>query len=77
VATLGGGAFTTLRLGAVTLRAGGSSGACCLAKMASRFLIALIGLMFSVFVQGTMAPSALRSSTVIEMERSCCEVTGI
>ncbi len=34
VATLGGGAFATLGLGAATIGAGGSSGACCLAKMA-------------------------------------------
>ncbi len=34
VATLGGGAFATLGLGAATLRAGGSSGACHPAKMA-------------------------------------------
>jgi hypothetical protein len=34
VATLGGGAFATLGLGAATLGAGGTSGACPLAKMA-------------------------------------------
>ncbi len=34
VATLGGGTFATLRLGAVTLGAGSASGVCGLAKMA-------------------------------------------
>jgi len=77
VATLGGGAFTTLGLGAVTLGAGGSSGACRPAKMAVRFLIALMCLIFSVVVLGTTAPSVLRSFAAVEMDRSCCEVTGI
>jgi hypothetical protein len=77
VATLGGGAFATLGLGAATLGAGGSSGACRLAKMAVKSWIALMCLIFSMVVVGTAAPRALMSSVAVEMERSCCEVTEI
>ena len=92
VATLGGGAFATLGLGAATLGAGvpvrtlgacvpvcivGSSGVCRPAKMVVQSCIALICLFFSVVVVGTATPSAVMSSAVVEMERSCCEVTGI
>jgi hypothetical protein len=34
-------------------------------------------LIFSVVVVGTAVPSAVMSSAAVEMEISCCEVTGI
>ena len=92
VATLRGGAFATFGLVAATLGAGvpvrtlracvpvrivGSSGVCRPAKMALKSCIAMICLIFSVVVVGTATPSAVMSSAVVEMERSCCEVTGI
>jgi hypothetical protein len=78
VATLGGGADTTLAVGATTLGDGGSSGAShCPVMMAVRFWIAIICLIFSVVIVGTVFPSALRMSAAATMERSCCEVTGI
>jgi hypothetical protein len=92
VAILGGGAFATLGLGVTTLgvsvpvrtlgacvpvRIVGSSGVCCPAKMAAKSCIALICLIFSVVVVGTATPSAVMSLAAIEMERSCCEDTGI
>ncbi len=76
VATLRGGADTTLAVGATTLGDGGSSGASrCLVMMAVRFRIAWICLIFSIIVVGTVFPSALRMSAAATMERLCCEVT--
>jgi hypothetical protein len=78
VATLGGGADTTLAVGATTLGNGGSSGAShCPVMMAVRFWIAKICLLFSIILVDTVFPSTLRMSAAATMERSCCEVTGI
>ena len=46
------------------------------AKIEDKSLIALMCLIFSVVVVGIAAPSALMSSAAVEMELSCCEVTG-
>ena len=84
VATLGGGVFATLGLGVATLGASvpvltvgcEPVRTCRPAKMAVKSGIALICLIFSVVVVGTVAPSALMSSAAVKMERSCYEVTG-
>jgi hypothetical protein len=92
VATLGGRVFATLGLGAATLGAGvpvrtlgacvpvciiGSSGVCRPAKMVVKSCIALICLFFFVVIVGTATLSVVMSSAAVEMERSCCEDTGI
>jgi hypothetical protein len=46
------------------------------AKIEDKSLTALMSLIFSTVVVGIAAPSALMSSAAVEMEISCCEVTG-
>jgi hypothetical protein len=46
------------------------------AKIEDKSWIALMCLIFSAVVVVITAPSALMSSAAVEMEISCCEVTG-
>jgi hypothetical protein len=89
VATLGGGAFATLVLGAATLGAGrGCVVVGCVlvrnalllslapAKIVDKSWMALMCLIFAAVVVGIAAPSALMRSAAVAMEISCWEVTG-
>jgi hypothetical protein len=79
VATLGGGAVTTLGHGATTLEVGASTVCgvvCCPAMIAVSSWMARMCLILSAVNFGTVPPNTRRRSAAAAMERSCCKVTG-